>query len=100
MTHDCLANHLFRIDIYPISWCTLCDSKDEMDAQHLFLRPALSADGVCGQYCNGYEICFSMKRTINISRAKSSTTGNPRVSVNGVCSKPLPYPVMRKRPMY
>ncbi|GIY56469.1 hypothetical protein CEXT_474881, partial [Caerostris extrusa] len=35
--------------IPPAPCCPLCDSKDEMDAQHLFLCPAFSAEGVCGR---------------------------------------------------
>ncbi|GIY68112.1 hypothetical protein CDAR_425461 [Caerostris darwini] len=54
--HGCHAKHLSRIIISPAPCCPLCDSKDEMDVQHQFLCPALSAEGVCGRYWHASEL--------------------------------------------
>ncbi|GIY48468.1 hypothetical protein CEXT_342561 [Caerostris extrusa] len=51
-----LSPHKTTIGISPTPCCLLCDSKDKMDAQHLYLCPILSNEGVCGRYWQAREL--------------------------------------------
>lgn len=48
--HDCLRKHLYRINVTPDSFCTLCDLKEDMDLLHLRRCPALPHTSIWERY--------------------------------------------------
>jgi len=48
--HDCLAAHLYRIDIFTSPNCPLCEKNVVMDRNHLLGCPALRGDSEVTRY--------------------------------------------------
>ncbi|XP_015929558.1 uncharacterized protein [Parasteatoda tepidariorum] len=47
---DCLAKHLFSINIFDCPKCKLCSFVDDMDLSHISACPALFSTTACGRY--------------------------------------------------
>ncbi|GFX75157.1 RNase H domain-containing protein [Trichonephila clavipes] len=54
--HDCLLKHLHRIHVAQASFCTLCDFREGMDADHILRCPALRASSSCVLYWQAREV--------------------------------------------
>nr|XP_042894450.1 uncharacterized protein LOC122268490 [Parasteatoda tepidariorum] len=48
--HDCLSKQLYRIKIFSIPFCPLCNLQEEMDANHLRCCPALPPGPLCERF--------------------------------------------------
>ncbi|GFT59019.1 hypothetical protein TNCV_186191 [Trichonephila clavipes] len=48
--HDCLLKHLYGIDVAQDSFCTLCDFREDVDADPIRRCPALKAFPLCDLY--------------------------------------------------
>ena len=48
--HDCLGRHLHRLGILPTPQCILCNTTDDMAADHIRLCPSLSSSNFVERY--------------------------------------------------
>ncbi|GFV62846.1 hypothetical protein TNCV_2816031 [Trichonephila clavipes] len=48
--HDCLLKHLYRIHVAHAPFCTLCDFREDMDADNICRCPALKGSSLCDLY--------------------------------------------------
>ncbi|GFT30264.1 hypothetical protein TNCV_3467131 [Trichonephila clavipes] len=49
--HDYILNYLHRIHVAQAPFCTLCDSWEAMDADHIRRCPVLKGSSLCDLYC-------------------------------------------------
>ncbi|GFU57222.1 hypothetical protein TNCV_3634141 [Trichonephila clavipes] len=48
--HDCLLKYLHRIHVAQTLFYTLCDFREDMDADHIRRCPALKGSSLCDLY--------------------------------------------------
>ncbi|GFU99182.1 hypothetical protein TNCV_1228961 [Trichonephila clavipes] len=57
--HDCLLKHLYRIHVAQASFRTLCDFREDMDADHICRYPALKGTSLCDLYWQARDLLGS-----------------------------------------
>ncbi|GFX73063.1 uncharacterized protein TNCV_1704651 [Trichonephila clavipes] len=57
--HDCLLKHLHRIHVAQAPFCTLCDFREDMDADHIRRCPALKGFSLCDLYWQARDLLGS-----------------------------------------
>ncbi|GFV14624.1 hypothetical protein TNCV_249031 [Trichonephila clavipes] len=57
--HDCLLKHLHRILAAHASFCTLCDFREDMDADHIRCCPTLKGLSLCNLYWQARDLLGS-----------------------------------------